>query len=322
MTAASATALTTAERFVRLGGLSLHVRESGDGFPLLLINGIGAHNEMWAPLEQALAGVRLIAYDAPGTGRSSTSMVPHTLDGLARLAATLVDRLGYERVDVLGYSFGGLIAQRLAAREPRRVRRLVLAATTPGWGGVPGSLQTMAHMATPLRYYWRAYHEAVLGDLMGGRARSDPDFVRRQGAVRRHHPPSLLGYAWQLAALMADPGTLRLLGTIPSPTLVVAGDDDPVMPLANALLLAHGLPQARLFVAPGDGHLLLLDRESVALPVIEDFLTSPELDGSRAWREAETVTAPRVEAALAREAVQLHHPLAMASAAFRALCGA
>jgi len=168
----------------------------------------------------------------------------------------------------------------------------------------------MAHMATPLRYYWRAYHEAVLGDLMGGRARSDPDFVRRQGAVRRHHPPSLLGYAWQLAALMADPGTLRLLGTIPSPTLVVAGDDDPVMPLANALLLAHRLPDARLLVASGEGHLLLLDPDSRALPAIHAFVC----DGDR--RDAVEVTKPMLDAEL--RATDEPHPLALMSAGVRA----
>ena len=75
----------------------------------------------------------------------------------------MLDRLGYGEVDVLGYSFGGPVAQRLARRAPERVRRLVLAATTPGWGGVPGSLRTLVRMSTPLRYYWRSYYESIAG---------------------------------------------------------------------------------------------------------------------------------------------------------------
>ena len=83
---------------------------------------------------------------------SMTAPLPASMEGLARLAEGVLDRAGVEQADVLGYSFGGLVAQRLARRAPERVRRLVLAATTPGWGGVPGSLQTLARMSTPLRY--------------------------------------------------------------------------------------------------------------------------------------------------------------------------
>ena len=118
------------ERAVELSGIRLCVRERGDGDPLLLINGIGAHLDMWASLERALPQTRLIAFDAPGTGRSGTPFVPLGLESLAQLSERLLDRLDYDRVDVLGYSFGGLIAQYLAHRAPERVRRLVLGVVT------------------------------------------------------------------------------------------------------------------------------------------------------------------------------------------------
>ena len=184
---------SVSERSVQVEGIRLHVRESGDGQPVLLINGIGAHVGMWAPMERFLPGMRVIAFDAPGTGRSATSAFPLSLELLSQLTERLLDRLGYDQVDVLGYSFGGLIAQYLARRAPTRVRRLVLAATTPGWGGVPGSMWTLSQMATPLRYYWRPYYEAVIGQLMGGRARDDPEFVRRHGAARQLRPPNRPG---------------------------------------------------------------------------------------------------------------------------------
>ena len=305
-------------RTVSVGGLGLRVRESGDGAPLLLINGIGAHLEMWRPLEARLAGRRLVAFDAPGTGGSDTTPLPLSMDALSDLTASLLDELGYQRVDVLGYSFGGVLAQRLAARAPARVRRLVLVATTPGWGGVPGSLLTMARMTTPLRYYSRTHYEAIAGELMGGRARRDADFVRQQGRHRRHAPPDPLGYLWQLAAVAGSRNPLRSLGSIDMPALVLTGDDDPIVPPANALLLAHHLPRARLVTCGGEGHLLLASEDSAALPAIDEFLDAPDAERSAVWMRAEDVSAARVTAALRGEWARWTNPWALLNAAVRA----
>jgi pimeloyl-ACP methyl ester carboxylesterase len=309
------------EHELRIGGVRLHVREAGDGPPLLLVNGIGAHVGMWRPLEQTLPDVRVISYDAPGTGRSETPLIPLTFPALARLAEGVLDALEVERADVLGYSFGGLVAQHLAHRAPGRVRRLVLAATTPGWGGVTGSPAVMAHMSTPLRYYSRAVYDRTIGDIAGGRARTDRAWIERHAEERQAHPPSMVGYAYQLAALTMSPGSLPWLGELEPPTLVLAGDDDPIMPVANALLLAHRIPRARLLLAPGEGHLLLLDPDSAAHPAIRDFIRCEELEGSEAYTRSVDVDAETVEAALRDERVALN-PLAAMNALTRALFAA
>jgi hypothetical protein len=93
---------------------------------------------------------------------------------------------------------------------------------------------------------------------------------------------------------------------------VVTGDDDPVMPLANALLLAHKLAHARLLVAPGEGHLLLLDPDSRALPAIRTFVCHDDID----WGEAVEVTKPMLDAEL--RGTDEPHPLALMSAGVRA----
>ncbi len=307
------------ERSVMVAGTRLHVREWGEGRPLLLINGIGAHLGMWAPLERELPGVRLVAFDAPGTGRSATSLVPLSMEALAEMMELLLDRLGYHRVDVLGYSFGGLVAQHLARRAPSRVRRLVLAATTPGWGGVPGSVWALGQMSTPLRYYWRHYYQSVVGELMGGRARDDMGFVDRTGEARRRSPPTPIGYLWQLLALTSSPGALGWLSQLTSDTLVVTGDDDPVMPLANALLLGRYIPSARVYVAPGEGHLLLMDEASQALAVIRSFLSATDLRRSRAWQQAALVSDQMLDDALRAHRVPLGNPVAMLSALVRGM---
>jgi pimeloyl-ACP methyl ester carboxylesterase len=300
------------ERYTAVGGQRVHVRESGQGDPLLLINGIGAHVGMWSAVERALPDVRLIAFDAPGAGRSPTPVVPLSFEALADLTESLLDQLGYGPVDVLGYSFGGLVAQFLARQSPARVRRLILAATAPGWGGVPGSVWTLSQMSTPLRYYWRPYYESVIGRLMGGRARTDGEFVRRHGDIRQRHPPNPVGYLWQLWAMFGSSGTLPWLGELGQPTLVVAGDDDPVMPVANAMLLARAIPGARLLVARGEGHLLLMDDDSAALPAIREFV------GGFAGA-AVRVSDEMVDAALQASGSVLGNPLAMVSAWARAM---
>jgi pimeloyl-ACP methyl ester carboxylesterase len=307
----------SAERTVRAGGLRLHVREVGEGPPVLLINGLGAHTAMWGPLERALPDLRLISFDAPGVGASRVALPPPTIGMLAVIADALLDQLGYERVDVLGYSFGGAVAQELARRSPDRVRRLVLATTTPGWGGVPGSVRAMALACHPLRYFRRGYYERTIGQLAGGQARTDPEFVARHGAERLSRPPRLPGYYAQVAAITSW-SSLGWLNEIGHPALVVAGGDDPLIPPVNSVILAHRMRRARLFLSPEEGHLLLMDDRSAALPAIRDFLAASSPAASAAWRDAREISAAAEANALAEHGIGAF-PWGRASATFRML---
>lgn len=256
---------------VRLGRHRLRVFVTGEGPPLLLLMGIGGNIEMWEPLRDALPGRQLIAFDVPGTGGSSTPRVPMTMAAIARLTAGLLDHLGYDRVDVLGVSWGGALAQQLAISHPRRVRRLVLAATVPGLGGVPGRPSAMRVLATPRRYYSQSYFESVAPTLYGGRIRREPELFRQQAGARLTRPPSIAGYFGQLFAITTFT-SLPFLGCIRAPTLVLVGDDDPIVPLVNARILRRGIPGARLHVVPGGGHLLILESAEVVGPLIAEFL--------------------------------------------------
>src|ERR1700682_3924252 len=109
----------------------------GSGPPLLLCNGLGANLELLAPLMRALDGIETIAFDVPGTGESPPSPEPMRLRGLAQLVALMVARLGYRQIDVLGVSWGGLLAHQLAGQYPEQVRRLVLVSTGPGTSAAP-----------------------------------------------------------------------------------------------------------------------------------------------------------------------------------------
>jgi poly(3-hydroxyoctanoate) depolymerase len=137
--------------FVHAAGLRLRVARQGEGRPLLLITGIGANLDMWAPLSRLMPDRELVAFDPPGAGLSQRPRAPLRMRQLAGVVRELLDVLGLERVDVLGYSFGGGLAQELAHRAPDRVRRLVLCATAPGLGGVPPRPLAALALATPAR---------------------------------------------------------------------------------------------------------------------------------------------------------------------------
>jgi poly(3-hydroxyoctanoate) depolymerase len=259
--------------FVPVDGHLLRVSIRGEGPPLLLVMGLGGNIEMWEPLERALNrhGIQTIAYDASGTGHSPARLVPQRMPGLARQAVHLLDALGQPQADVLGVSFGGAVAQELTLANPHRVRRLVLASTACGLGGIPGNPIAMSLLATPLRYYSPAFLRLTAGVLYGPTITPRDELLREQTNARRARPPTLWGYTSQLVA-GAGWTSWPWLGRIATPTLVLAGDRDPIVPSRNARLLARRIRGARLELVHGAGHLLLLDRPQHCAALIADFL--------------------------------------------------
>lgn len=262
-------------RRAHLPGATLRVAMAGTASPprpsLLMINGIGASLEMWRPLATQLSQRRqLIMFDAPGTGGSPALRRPMRMRHLAVVVRQLVDEMGLGRVDVLGYSWGGALAQQFTRAEPNRVRRLVLAATTPGVGGQPPSPLVLAMMASSLRFTSPRYLAWAAPRIYGG--------ARRPGSSRRAvlaswglFPPTRRGYAHQVYAISTW-SSLPWLHTVTAPTLLIQGDDDPLVPMRNARMLARRLPGAQLHVAAGGGHLWLLEQPDEAAALISYFL--------------------------------------------------
>jgi len=258
-------------RLVDVEDVRLRTSVRGDGPPLLLITGLGASLDLAAPFERHLAarGRRVISFDAPGVGGSTAYRRPRRLPGVARTVVGLLDALGLDQVDVLGVSLGGAVAQQLARQAPERVRGLVLAATAPGLGGVPGSPHVLASLATPRRYHDPQHYLRIAGRIYGGAARTDPAGLVH-AALGRFRPPSSWGYVGQLYAITGW-SSLPWLHTLRQPTLVLAGDDDPIVPVVNARIMARLLPRARLHVYRG-GHIALVTEAAALAPVVEQFL--------------------------------------------------
>ena len=236
--------------------------------PLLLFNGIGANLELTTPLLNELADREAIVFDAPGAGASPAPLLPYRIWQLARLARRVLDALGYGVVDVFGVSWGGGVAQQFAAQYPRRCRRLVLAATSMGSLMLPGKPSVLLQMISPRRYWDRDHLRKIAPLIYGGALRRDPEALRDH--VRTMRGGTTYGYALQLFAF-AGWTSLPLLWRIRQPALVLAGSDDPLVPLANARWLARLLPQGRLKVI-ACGHLFLVTRATETARLIETFL--------------------------------------------------
>ena len=257
---------------VTIRGQSIRVSIEGppSSHPLLLISGIGAPLELWKPFRQEL-GRETVAFDAPGTGGSSTPRRPHTMWELACTVNTLLDRLGYEMVDVLGISWGGGLAEHLALLRRSRVRRLVLAATGFGAGSVPGNLSALTELLTPTRYFSPSHLRRVGPAVFGGEIRRRPEILREHGDVRSRHAPSTRGYFYQLLAASTW-ASIPWLPLVAAETLILVGDDDPIVHLVNGRILARLLPNARLRIVPDAGHLFLIDQPEDAAAIVGDFL--------------------------------------------------
>jgi poly(3-hydroxyalkanoate) depolymerase len=265
---------TVREVWVRGKRLQVAVRPGSDGGrPLLLCNGIGATLDLLQPFVDHLdPAITVVRFDVPGIGGSSLPSRPYRFATLARLLGHLLDEMGIGQVDILGISWGGGLAQQFAFQNPRRCRRLVLVSTATGSIMIPAHPRVLVKMITPRRYRDSGYATTIAATLYGGRLRAEPQLAR---ALLEGHalPASMRGYALQLAAGLGWT-SLPFLPLLRQDTLLLAGDDDPIIPLANAKIMNRLIPNATLHVYP-DGHLGLLTHAVVLAPMVAAFLRPP-----------------------------------------------
>ncbi|MFN9848394.1 MAG: alpha/beta fold hydrolase [Alphaproteobacteria bacterium] len=261
---------------MKIAGRSLRVavweattaKGKAKGRPILFFNGIGANIEIMASLAEWMPDQDIITFDMPGVGGSPSPRFPYRPWTMALRTTRLLDMLGYTgKVDVMGVSWGGGMAQQFAFQHPDRVGKLILAATAAGVFMAPGDPKVLAKMANPRRYidpeFMRQNFEALYGEEMNSDAH-----------IGRLRPPSQRGYLYQLAA-MAGWTSAFFLPFLKTPTLVLMGESDRIVPLVNGKFLARLIPNAQLETVPG-GHLFMVSRPAETVPVIRRFLAGAD----------------------------------------------
>jgi 3-oxoadipate enol-lactonase len=258
---------------LEINGLDLYYERYGDGPPVLNLSGSGGDLRNARPDRSPLnKHFDVIHYDQRGLGQTSRPAGPYTMADYAADAAALIEAVGWESANIVGTSFGGMVALHLAVDLPDRVEKMVLNCTSPG-GPLPSfPLHTLAELDTEaaiemklglLDSRWDpGADDPIPGlgsfyDVLIERMRDEPD------------PETARGSRLQLEA-RADHDVSDKLTAITARTLVCAGEFDDQAPLANAQALTDGIDGAELRIFQG-GHLFLLQDRS-AFPTIIEFL--------------------------------------------------
>jgi len=252
---------------------------AGDqGMPLIFLHGIGGDAESWRPqLDGFSGGYRAIAWDMPGYG-DSAPLADMTFPALVEAVAVLLDRLEVTSTHLVGHALGGMIAQAFALAHPDRLRSLTLAATSAAFGKRAGGEPDIA---------WRdRFVEQRLGPLDRGASMAElaPKLV--EGLIGDQADPKGLEQAILSMAAVPESGYRAAihcltgfdqdaaLADIRTPTLLIAGEKDPVAPPRVMQRMAAAMPDARFAAIEGSGHLLHLERSEAFNRLLGDFLKS------------------------------------------------
>lgn len=240
-------------------------RDGTPALPLVVLNGIGMNVELLEPVARLLDDRRVISFDMPGIGGSPDPIFPYTIPHIALTLAALLDRLKIEQVDVMGISWGGAVAQQFAFQHKARTGRLVLAATAAGGAAmVPGNPAILGPMMDPMEYTVEKTLRRNLAMLYNGGGSG-------RVSLNAAKAPSPLGWACQMTsfATWTSVPFLPLLGV---PTMVMADEEDQLVPPANAQFLHHSIPHSRLEMFSGGGHLFMLSQPEAFVERLRDFL--------------------------------------------------
>ncbi|HUN52021.1 MAG TPA: alpha/beta hydrolase [Candidatus Sulfotelmatobacter sp.] len=280
---------------VTANGISIEYEEIGDKSApaILLVMGLGAQLTRWSDTFcQALAdgGFRTIRFDNRDCGLSSkfeaagvpnmaemfqkatkgeTIAAPYRLEDMALDAVGLMDRLGLAKAHIVGASMGGMIAQVMAARHPNRTASLVSIMSSSGRRGLPpGKPEAMQAIMTRPESGER---EALIQNSMrASRIIGSPGYPEDEAVLRRQAERNVdrsyypQGVSRQFAAVLASGSRVDLLKTITAPSLVIHGNDDPLVPVEAGRDTAAHIPGAELMLVPGMGHAI----ESKLVPIV------------------------------------------------------
>jgi pimeloyl-ACP methyl ester carboxylesterase len=261
----------------KIDDLNIYYETHGEGEPLVLIYGYVGHSRLWFRQIPVLSKrYQVIAFDNRGVGRSGKPDIPYSMTMMAGDLAGLLDIIGIDAAHIFGISMGGMIAQHFALNYPQRVISLILGCTA--CGGVhmvqsePESMAALfdferLKQMTPEEVTRQAMPFCYSQEFIA----RNPDIIEERVAKQLEYPTPDHGATRQAGAIMGH-DTYELLPRITSPTLVIAGDNDRLIPAENSRILASRIPEAELVILKGAGHEFFIEDAEEANKTVLDFL--------------------------------------------------
>jgi pimeloyl-ACP methyl ester carboxylesterase len=255
--------------------VQLHVREAGEGVPLVLLHAFPLSSAMWLHQRETLSSVCLVVTpDLRGFGGSplpEDGEAP-SMDVMADDVATTIKALGLDDVVLVGLSIGGYIAMAFWRRHPHLLRGLVLVDTKASADPEPARANRLRIAETVLAEQSpRVLVDDVLPNLLGPTTKQRRPLVYgRARALVETAPPAAV--AWAQRAMAARPDSIDTLREVSVPTLVLVGEEDQVTPLSDAEAMVAAVPDARLITVPEAGHLTPLEQPEVVDEALLEFL--------------------------------------------------
>jgi pimeloyl-ACP methyl ester carboxylesterase len=245
-----------------LNNIYFHVYQEGEHVPVMLIHGAGGNHLYWPAEVRRLAGYRMMAMDLPGHGKS-TGRGLQSIPDYAEHILQWMKSMFLPRAVVVGHSMGGAIALQLGLDHPERVLGLGLVATSARLKVSPQILDATSHSTT--------YQKAIQLIIAGSFSASSSERLRELAAQRMAETRQTVLYGDFLACQEFD--LIDRLDDIPIPALVICGEEDQMTPLRHVQFLADHLPQARLAIVPGAGHMVMLEQPVQVAALLRDFLS-------------------------------------------------
>ncbi len=254
--------------FIICGDIKIYYEKTGSGPELVLIHGLGTDIRLWAPVVQRLKNdFTLLAFDMRGSGKTDKPEEAYTIGQMADDATSFIEQICDKAVRVLGFSMGGIIAMELAIRRPELAEKLVLVSTLPSWHGPfppAEDTQSLFRRTDVSPELLTEVFETIFGSVYR-KKNSAKDYVDFR--LSDDNPQPLHAYLNQLNAMEAY-GLNKNISSISVPTLIVAGNEDKVVPPQNSSWLKENIPGAKLKLFEGGGHMIPVEMPDQLAEVI------------------------------------------------------
>ncbi|BDR91710.1 alpha/beta fold hydrolase [Vulcanisaeta souniana] len=268
-------------------GTSIYYEIDGEGEPLVLIEGLGYASWMWIKQRPLANNVKLIIYDNRGVGLSSKPDRPYTMDDFINDLEDLLNYLSINRAFLWGVSMGGMIAMYFAYRNPGKVKGLILGETNFGIKSLPPSKEALEVLMQPPRPGIDR-KQALIDRMRVAFSRNyfgaHKDEIERIAEIRMKFEEDPKAYNNQLAAVL----TFDFRDKLPSitiPTLIVTGDEDYVVNPQNSYIMNQLIPNSRLVILRGAGHLAIIERDDDYNRLVLNFISEVINDAFKPSKE-------------------------------------